>query len=248
MNDSAARRPAVLRPHDRPDFRLPGAGVVKVSTWDVGTPDRQRATLAAIERAWTSRPWPEGGPLAYTVHRGDDGRTLLHYSQWPGEQAYEHFFRGGRSERNAEIDAAVPGVKRLGLHAYEPYGGFGGHRVPGCVVVMVAEFGAADGEHRRRWADAVLAATGPGEGAYGDGARGGSGAGVLGARLHLGTGGDRVLAYTEWESAEAHETALALAGPGGGSGGGWAAVRAVPGVRRDEVRRYTPGIALVPGD
>jgi hypothetical protein len=53
-----------------------------VSTWRVGTPERQRSAVDAIARTWQSRPWPDVGLLSYSVLTGEDGDTLLHYSQW----------------------------------------------------------------------------------------------------------------------------------------------------------------------
>ncbi|MER6914897.1 antibiotic biosynthesis monooxygenase [Streptomyces sp. NPDC000594] len=228
-------------PQARPDLRRPGVGLVGISTWDVGTPERQRAALAAIERAWLARPWPEGGPLSYTVHPGDDGRTLLHYSQWPDREAYDHFVRTFRDDRNAEIDAAVPGIERVRLDFYELYRGGADERDPGSVVIVEVEFDGPDRERQREWVDAVhtaLAADGPVEGPR---------AGGIGGWFHLGVEGDRVLNYAEWTSAVEHERALA--GPGAGVGGPtpeWARVHGFPGVTTSRVRRYAPGIALVP--
>lgn len=107
--------------NSRPEITRSDARLVKVSTWDTGSPERQRQTVEAVRSAWAGRDWPHPGLLSYTVHTGEDGRTLLHYSQWTGEEAYQDFVRGGRDTRNAEIDAAVPGIERIGLHTFELY-------------------------------------------------------------------------------------------------------------------------------
>ena len=113
---------AVAHPDARPDLDRPGVGAVLASTWRVGTPERQRAAVEAIRTVWESREWPELGLLSYSVLIGTDGDTLLHYSQWTTEQAYDDFVRTYRDDRNAEIDAAVPGVERVELHRYTlPY-------------------------------------------------------------------------------------------------------------------------------
>ncbi|MEW1724204.1 hypothetical protein [Streptomyces sp. NPDC093109] len=96
-----------------PDPARSGVGAVTVSTWRVGTPARQRATVEAISRAWRARAWPDAGLLSYSVAVGEDGDTLLHYAQWSGEAAYERFAAASRDERVAEIDAAVPGIERV---------------------------------------------------------------------------------------------------------------------------------------
>lgn len=105
----------------RPDLARNDAGPVGASTWDVGTPERQRQAVEAIRKAWESREWPHPGLLSYTVHAGEDGKTLFHYSQWSDEHACQDFFRHGRDARNADIDATVPGIRRLGLHTLELY-------------------------------------------------------------------------------------------------------------------------------
>ncbi|MFI1012154.1 antibiotic biosynthesis monooxygenase [Streptomyces sp. NPDC020965] len=237
------------RPDARPDLGRSGVGVVKVSTWDVGTPERQHATVDAIATAWGSRRWPAVGLLSYTVHIGEDGRTLLHYSQWADEEAYQKFFRGYRDERNAEIDAAVPGIDRVGIHGYELYRGGvpeGDGRVPGAVVIVEVEFEGPDRERQRAWVDQVLTALAADE-KSGAGRGGPRDAGISGW-FHLGVDGDRVLNYAEWETADAHRAALAAPGEGiGGDGPEWAAVHAFPGVTGRRVTRYTPGLSISPG-
>jgi quinol monooxygenase YgiN len=223
----------------RPDPTRPGVGVVKVSTWDVGSPQRQRAAVAAIEKAWRSRDWPDVGLLSYSVCTGEDGRTLLHYSQWRDEGAYRAFVARGRDERNAEIDAAVPGLRRDALHSYHLYRSrvtAGDDRPPGCVVVVDVDFEGPDPARARQWVDAVLAAS-EAEPEGGDGA--------LSAHFHVSTDGARALTYAEWTDAAAH---LAMRnGPGDGDAGPsprWRRVHAFPGLRGSRVRRYTPALSL----
>ncbi|MFC8080357.1 antibiotic biosynthesis monooxygenase [Streptomyces sp. NPDC057307] len=226
-----------------PEITRPGVGVVKVSTWRVGTPERQRAAVDAIGAAWRSRDWPDGGLLSYSVLVGEDGETLLHYSQWRDEAAYQHFFRTGRDERNAEIDAAVPGIERLGLGSYELYRSGelaeGDTRVPGCVVIVDIEFEGPDAARQREWTDTVFAAldNDPSERSAG-----------IAAYFHASTDGTRVLNYAEWESAEGHIAALEAPGDGvGSSTEQWEKVRNYPGLASSTVNRYTPAISLAAG-
>ncbi|MFC8825790.1 antibiotic biosynthesis monooxygenase [Streptomyces sp. NPDC057137] len=226
-----------------PEITRPGVGVVKVSTWRVGTPERQRAAVDAIGEAWRSRDWPDGGLLSYSVLVGEDGETLLHYSQWRDEAAYQDFFRTGRDERNAEIDAAVPGIERLGLGSYELYRSGelaeGDTRVPGCVVIVDIEFEGPDAARQREWTDTVFAAldNDPYERSAG-----------IAAYFHASTDGTRVLNYAEWESAEGHIAALEAPGDGvGSSTEQWEKVRNFPGLAGSTVNRYTPAISLTAG-
>jgi hypothetical protein len=228
--------------NSRPDITRSDAGIVKVSTWDVGSPERQRQTVDAVREAWGSREWPHPGLLSYTVHTGEDGRTLLHYSQWSGEEAYQDFFRSGRDARNAEIDAAVPGIERLGLHDFELYRSGvreGDTREPGAVVIVDVEFAGPDAARQRAWVDAVFEAldTDPLP------APGG-----ISAHFHVGADGTRVLNYAEWETAQAHIDALASAGNGVGSRTPqWERVQNYPGMTGGGVRRYLPALSIGAG-
>ncbi|WTK98917.1 antibiotic biosynthesis monooxygenase [Streptomyces sp. NBC_01508] len=226
-----------------PEINRPGVGVVKVSTWRVGTPERQCAAVDAISGAWRSRDWPDGGLLSYSVLVGEDGESLLHYSQWRDETAYQDFVRTGRDERNAEIDAAVPGIERLGLASYELYRSGepaeGDTRVPGCVVIVDVEFEGPDPARQRAWTDTVFAALDhdPYERSGG-----------IAAHFHASTDGTRVLNYAEWENAEGHIEALNSPGDGvGSSTEQWEKVQNFPGLAGSTVKRYTPAISLAGG-
>ncbi|MFG3493470.1 antibiotic biosynthesis monooxygenase [Streptomyces sp. NPDC047928] len=230
-------------PDARPDLTRPGVGVVKVSTWRVGTPERQRAAVDAVARTWRSRPWPYDGLLSYSVLIGEDGDTLLHYSQWRGEEHFQEYVRSYRDERNAEIDAAVPGIERVALESYTL------HRstspaadatpAPGCVVIVEVRFDGPDAARQRHWVDLVFDAL--------DSDPAPAPGGISG-HFHTSLDGTRVLNYAEWESADAHRRALA--GPGDGVGSGtpqWRAVQRHPGVVGSTVTRYAPALSLVAG-
>ncbi|MFE4540775.1 antibiotic biosynthesis monooxygenase [Streptomyces scopuliridis] len=226
-----------------PRLTRPGVGLVLVSTWRVGTPERQRATVDAITRAWRSREWPDVGLLSYSVCTGNDGDTLRHYSQWRDREAYDAFSRTFREERNAEIDAAVPGIERVGLRSYELYRGGamaeGATRVPGCVVLVEVEFEGPDAERQKGWVDAVFEALGTDPHTP---------SGGIAAHFHLSTDGTRVLNYAEWESEQAHIDALNAPGDGVGSPTEqWKRVRSYPGLKHSTVTRYTPAISLSGG-
>lgn len=224
-----------------PDLTRPEAGAPFFSTWRVGTPLRQRQTVEAIARTWEARPWPADGLLGYHVYTGHDGSTLLHHSQWRGEQAYESFVRTHRQERVDQIDTAVPGIERLGLGRYRRYRSArrdGDPRVPGCVVIVDIEFEGADPERQRAWVDAVLAALEAEPEPH---------SGGISAHFHLSTDGTRVLNYAEWESARAHAEALAAPGDGVGSATElWHRVQNWPGLKGSTVSRYDHALGLLP--
>ena len=224
-----------------PDLTRPEAGAPFFSTWRVGTPLRQRQTVEAIARTWEARPWPADGLLGYHVYTGHDGSTLLHHSQWRGEQAYESFVRTHRQERVDQIDTAVPGIERLGLGRYRRYRSArrdGDPRVPGCVVIVDIEFEGPDPERQRAWVDAVLAALEAEPEPH---------SGDISAHFHLSTDGTRVLNYAEWESARAHAEALAAPGDGVGSATElWRRVQNWPGLKGSTVSRYDHALGLLP--
>ncbi|MGW0670315.1 antibiotic biosynthesis monooxygenase [Streptomyces sp. NPDC002746] len=226
----------------RPDFTRADAGIVKVSTWDVGTPERQRQAVEAIREVWASREWPHPGLLSYSVGAGEDGRTLLHYSQWSDEKSHQDFVRTGRDDRNADIDAAVPGIERLGPHTYELYRssspGGSDTREPGCVVTVDVEFEGADRARQRDWVDSVFEALGTDPAPA---------PGGIAGHFHVSTDGTRVLNYAEWVSAQAHIDALAASGNGVGSPTPqWERVQSYPGVTGGGVHRYIPALGLRP--
>ncbi|MER6998427.1 antibiotic biosynthesis monooxygenase [Streptomyces sp. NPDC000410] len=222
-----------------PDLTRPGVGSVKVSTWHVGTPERQKAAVEAIASAWQSRDWPAVGLLSYSVYTSNDGTALLHYSQWTGEEAYQEFFRTFRDERNSEIDEAVPGIERVGLNSYELYRSekeAGDTRVPGCVVIVEVDFDGPDPARQRDWIDAVFTAIDSDPDTH---------PGGISAHFHTGTDGTRVLNYAEWESDQAHREALEAPGSGVGSATEqWARVQQYPGLAGSRVTRYTPALSM----
>ncbi|MFF4170475.1 antibiotic biosynthesis monooxygenase family protein [Streptomyces sp. NPDC001744] len=232
---------AVAHPHARPDLYRPGVGAVLVSTWRVGTPARQRAAVEAVRAVWERREWPDPGLLSYTVHTGADGDTLLHYSQWTDEAVYEDFVRTHRDDRNAEIDAAVPGVERVVLHRYAPPRPVAAPGTadgpPGALSVVEADFGGP-GAGRREGPEEVVDAVLAGDPATR------LAPGRIGTHVHRSTDGTRVLVLTEWESERALAGWRAEYAPPGGAR---RPARELPGLTGVRVRWYTPALSLGAG-
>uniref|UniRef100_UPI0034E01AFE antibiotic biosynthesis monooxygenase n=1 Tax=Streptomyces flavofungini TaxID=68200 RepID=UPI0034E01AFE len=228
-----------------PDPVRADAGRTFISTWRTGSPERQRQTLIAVARAWESRPWPHPGLLSYNVYAGSDGSTVLNFSQWRDEEAHREFFAragNGRDARNADIDAAVPGIERLELvrtRHYRSRTGGGERREPGAIVTVRVDFDAPDPGRARAWVDGVIDALDSDPVAR---------PGLLAAHFHVSTDGSKVINYAEWESERAHEDALAAAGEGIGSPTPqWREVRDFPGVVHDDaVARYRFAYGFLP--
>ncbi|CAM5261278.1 antibiotic biosynthesis monooxygenase [Streptomyces fumanus] len=226
-----------------PDLLRPDAGASFFSTWRVGGPERQRETVEAIARTWERRPWPADALRSYHVYTGHDGETLLHYSQWENEQAYEAFARTQRQERVDEIDTAVPGIERLGLGRYRRHAGrerrAGDTRVPGLIVTVRIDFAPGAADRRGDWVGLVLEAVADDPVGH---------RGLISAHFHLSTDGTHVLNYAEWESADAYDAVLAAPGEGIGSPTDlWDRVRTHPDVRGFTGSRYDHALGLVPG-
>ncbi|MCI3277185.1 antibiotic biosynthesis monooxygenase [Streptomyces cylindrosporus] len=230
------------RTDTHPDLADPRIGAPLFSTWRVGTPLRQRRTVEAFAAAWERRPWPSPALLGHHLYTGHDASTVLHYSQWTDEQAHAAFARTQRLERVDEIDTAVPGIERLGLGRYRHYRSRvpedRAARTPGCVVLVDVEFESADPERQRAWVDAVFEALENEPAPH---------PGGIAAHFHLSTDGTRVLNYAEWESAQAHQEALAAPGDGIGSATArWERVQTWPGLKSSTVSRYDHALGLVP--
>ncbi|MGQ4515888.1 antibiotic biosynthesis monooxygenase [Streptomyces sp. DW26H14] len=228
-----------------PDVVRSGTGVATLTTWHVGTPERQREAVAAVTAAWRDRPWPDEGLTGYAVLVGEDGDTLRHYVRWSDGAAparYRDSAAAGRAARTAEVDAAVPGIERLGGGMYVPHLSLGpapGAPEPGCVVLVEVEFDGPDPDRAREWIaaveDALRTTPVPAPGG-------------VSAHFHVSPDGGRVLNLAEWESARAHRAALAAPGEGVGSPTPqWRRVHGFPGVAGSTVTRYAPGVVLVPG-
>ncbi|MEL3950816.1 antibiotic biosynthesis monooxygenase [Streptomyces sp. LNU-CPARS28] len=224
-----------------PDPTRSDIGLTFFSTWNVGTPERQRAAVAAIVHAWESRPWPHEGLLGYHVYAGEDGVTLMHHSQWRDEESYQDFFANGRDARNDEIDAAVPGIERVGLiktRLYRSVTPGAGGPAPEAFVTVHVDFEGPDADRQRRWVDTVLAALGTG-----------AVPGLASAHFHLSTDGTQIVNYAEWEIAADHQRALEAPGDGVGTlSEEWRRVREFPGtLERGQVRRWRREFGVVPG-
>lgn len=214
-----------------PDIARPDAGVVLVSEWTVGTPERQRATVDAFVSAWDHTAWPHG-LLSANLFASSDGKTLLNYAQWTGEDAWREFDRTVRPSLVEQIDRAVPGIERGRPIHYRL------HRsrvrsnapVPGCVVFVSIEFDGTDELRLERWVATVFEALEAETELH---------PGGISGHFHFGTDGRRVLNYAEWTSEAAHQEALDRSGQGAiGPGPKWREVRNFPGLVSAGFKRY----------
>lgn len=140
-----------------------------------------------------------------------------------------------------EVDAAVPGIERLGVgrfHRYRSGSREGDTRVPGCVAIVDVEFDGPDPDRQRAWVDTVFEALESDPAPH---------PGGISAHFHVGTDGTRVVNYAEWESAQAHIEAVR--DPGRGTAAltpEWQRVQNHPGIRNRSIDRFRLALGLVP--
>lgn len=222
-----------------PDITRPDVGTVLVSEWTAGTPERQRALVEAFVAAWQRAPWPQG-LLSVNLFLSTDGETVLNYAQWTSDEAYHEFVRTYRQAPADQIDRAVPGIERKGPVHYRLYRS----RVrddaplPGCVVIVSAEFDTPDEQRQRRWVDTVFEALDAEAELH---------PGGISGHFHVSTDGTRVLNYAEWTNEQSHREALERSGQGTiGSGAKWREVRSFPGLKFSGYKRYHFHRSLMP--
>ncbi|MEZ0071525.1 nitroreductase/quinone reductase family protein [Planotetraspora sp. GP83] len=190
-----------------PDITLPSACTVLIAESPI-----EQVKIAELEHV----PWPKG-LLSYSAFLSTDGETVLTYTQWTYGEADREFLAGLTGAEPVEYSLYRSRVQD------EP-------SVPGCVVVVSAEFDGPDPERQRRWVDTVFEAldaeTEPPPG------------GISG-HFHLSTDGTRVVNYAEWTDEQAHRDAIERSGQGTvGSSPEWRRVLDFSGVRSGGFRRY----------
>jgi hypothetical protein len=183
-----------------PDISRPDAGLVLISEWTVATPERQRAAADAAMAAWDEVAWPDG-LLSHTALVSTDGETVLHYSQWTGEDAHREYLRTDPPERIRRIDQDVPGIERHGVVRHRRYRSLvlgDGDQRPGCIVVVRFETDGHD--TAQRFVDRLLDEN-PGLASRSDVE---PPDGMLSNHFHISTDGTRVVNYAEFADEEAH--------------------------------------------
>lgn len=211
-----------------PDLSRPDAHLVLLSTW-TATPATQRAAADAA-LAWWAGPTGPAGALTHTCLLGDDGRSVVHYSQWAEAGNLEAFLRTG----TAELDAIAHAIEGLVVETpvvYRLYRSMTGadRSATGCVVLVSVTFDYADQRRLERWIDGVFDAIGDDPPV----------AGGLAGHFHASLDGTRMLNFAEWTDAQAH--ARAMDRPLGSK---WKAVHEFPGVVHADVRRFRPYAAV----
>lgn len=213
----------------------PADGVILAGEWRIADSGRQQSAAAAALEAWRHVPRPEG-LIAHSCMLGEDGCTLLHWSQWTGQDTARAFAGAGKAAWARAVDAAVPGIEHRKVTAYRPYRSTtpsAQASAAGCLVTVTVDFDGPDTGRQRAWVDTVFTAAGT--------AGPSPQAGMLAARFCLSLDGTRVLNLAEWTTSQAHRDAAAVPARPLRT-----AVREFPGVTRTTVQRYVPCWRAVP--
>ncbi|MFG2890024.1 antibiotic biosynthesis monooxygenase [Streptomyces sp. NPDC048248] len=219
-----------------PEIRRPDSGLVLISEWDAGSPEGQRAAQNGVAHAWEETPLPAGF-LSRVLFAGTDGRSVLDYAQWTSGAAHREFVareETGPLEGIAAAPVGVGGDGDAGPGRFRLYRSLlpeGAAPAPGCVVRVA--FRTAGEEAARRLVDGLMDMF--------DGRQ--SGAGGIASHFHLSEDGTRVVNYSEWTDAEAHER-MVVAELGSG-GQVMRLLASLPGVEPLGFRRYTAPRGLV---
>jgi hypothetical protein len=208
-----------------PDMTRSDAVVALFDLWDVGTHERQRATVDAIITVWDRRAWPTPDLLSYSVFASTDGGSMLTYSQWAADAGSQDLARAWKDE----IDVLVPGNERTDLiacryyrsHFYRSHGAGTVEWPPAHMPFVVVELDGNNPRQQQDWVDTMLTAhlTDPDPPA-----------GEITVFFHLSADGTRILHIGEWTSAQAHREAYTRPGWGVGSATPeWEFMRNYPG-------------------
>jgi hypothetical protein len=214
-----------------PDLTRPDVGMVVVSEWTAGAPERQRAAADLLLANWENVPWPVD-LLSFNCFLSTDGEAVLSYAQWKTAAAVPEFLGAHGPALVRGIHDAVPGLERSGPVTYELYRSAQRENppAPGCIVVVSIVFDGPDEGRQRQWVDAVFEAMAAETHPH---------PGGISGHFHLGTDGIRVLNYAEWTSEAAHREAIERSGQGAvGSGALWRRVQTFPGLVSGGFRRY----------
>ncbi|MFG2683112.1 hypothetical protein [Streptomyces sp. NPDC048392] len=181
-------------------------GTTVIGSRYVGGPDRQQlVTDAEADALDCTRP--PRGLTAVSWFASADGETVLTLAQWDDLLSHDTYLRGGG------YTAPVVGPPPYRLHRSLTEGQHTG--VPGCLVT--AAFDTDGPERQRHLADSLIAVQ----------PQDGGPPGAISAYFLLSADGTRVLLYTEWTSAEAHQRA----GEAGDHDATHAIMSGTPGVR-----------------
>lgn len=193
--------------------------LVVIGTRYAGGTDHQRRMADADAEAFDSVSWV-GGLAAVTWFLSTDGETVLAWAQWDSDTAHGAYLRG--------TGPVSPLAGPPGYRLYRSLAEEGDTRTPGCLVT--ASFDVDGSERQRHFVDAVIAGQPEGKGHPG----------AISAYFLLSTDGSRVLLYTEWTSAEAHQEAAEA----GAHDAGHEIFSSTPGVRLTHGKRYHPHRAM----
>lgn len=167
------------------DLVHPAAGTALISEWLTGTAERSRTAADAVIDEWAAAETPSGR-LAQHVFLSTDGASLLFYAQWTSDEDHLTWARAHRADVVSRIDALVPGIERPGLRRTRLARSVMHDAVHPSGIFAVSTMAAVDVE------DVV-----------------GPAPDLLAAHIHLTSGDEHAIVFTEWADDASHDETAA---------------------------------------
>lgn len=191
MQDSAIQKEVL------PNLTRKDVGLILMSEWKTDGKSEQRKAVDAAMQVWDHFPWPKG-LLSYNCYLGNNGQSILHYSQWEDEESQGEFVKNDPPERMQEIMKSVS-IERQGLDKYHLYRSIvsDSAAIPGCIVMVREEFEKA--ELTTQFIDTVCQALADDPQKC---------TGGMAAYFHVNLEGTVMMNYAEWTNEQAHQDCL----------------------------------------
>ncbi|MGP9799533.1 hypothetical protein [Rheinheimera sp. NSM] len=177
------------------------AGLILISYWTVPTAGLQRHAAALAMQLWQDTDWPDG-MLSHHVYGADDGKTVLNYSQWRDDAAFDAYLAGGQPERARRIEADPAGISRDSIDRFRIYrtmDGAAAGSATGCLVLTSFD---VDGPSRQRQlVDSIIAAATSVNDKSGN----------IASHFHINHDGSKVINVAEWVNAQSHASTVQTA-------------------------------------
>jgi heme-degrading monooxygenase HmoA len=185
--------------NDLPIIGHPDAGLILISYWTVQSPDLQKEAASLAMQLWEDVVWPDG-LISHHVFGGHDGKTVMNYSQWRDDAAFDSYLASDQPERAHQIEAHPAGISRDSIDRFRlnrRLGGAAPNATPGCFVLVTFELELKQPEElvnrivgTAQTADAPVTDTEPGD---------------IASHFHINQDRTRVVNVAEFTDVESHE-------------------------------------------
>ncbi len=184
-----------------PDMARTDAGLILISYWTVKSADLQQHAADLAMKLWKDVPWPDG-MLSHHVYGADDGITVMNYSQWCDDAAFDAYLAGGQPERVRRIEEDSAGISRDAIDRFRLYRTMDGTskgELPGCLVLVTFD---VDGPEQQCQLIETLISTAK---SIPSSRQDVGKSGDISSHFHVNQGGTQVVNAAEFVDAQSHE-------------------------------------------